>query len=1232
MKRNVFVTLFALVVVVGVVEPNVAVGRLLTQSTTASQVQVSGIDKQVEVLEGVQQDLESQVSNDQAVLESLSDKITVLKKQIEEVTLADDEINKEFLGKKLSIMSRSYQNASEILRTRKAMLEKVREHVTILEGYKVDPLFEKLRHDVKATTNFKDLQKSAQALFAHKEERENLKREQKNARRDSDQRKKALNAVIKDYEEKQNEQRNFDDDTKVAESLKTFSRNQQGEILDAQLQQLGYKKELAQLKVNEDEIRLAFLETRLKIVRKQIAILQDDYTQVKRSLIIDKSYIKKIEDSLKKDRQKFFDLRDQYNDQISNLFPQVERVKKDSDQVIKQHDLTPSQVTVIRDWDKTPDSFKTVKDWVAAASLGSFGAREIFLKTLIDGLQAKTNLAKIRFEASDRELNILRSWYRITQRRVRFDVDDEIEKEIKRYENERVHLNTDLAELYERRESAYNLISRLQVAQGKTKELVKVFSKQKNVLFAREKGVYLKIEDAFVNAKKYQGFTLKHIGEVLDSYNKSIAIIQDSIKKVDDIINELSAKSFWMRSDQSIELRDIKNFFPDVRRFASDVKQTGLKYLQQLDLKDEFNAIVQYLKTPYAALLFLLRFVIALIVFLLLRIYVPELQDFFLQGQSRYRIISRFSALSAALLGFLSCHLISLYVWFLMFLLIQFNFIDSFISILFYLLSIPYLLLICHLFVQHLVSINKKRSYIFISKHYEHRFVLVTSLLSYATIIIYFFRRAFVLGNYYNSQVADILFAVNIILLQIALISLISKELIIGMVSARPTPFSQWIEERVEKFYYIFLLFFIAIVVMINPYVGFGRQVLYVLSRLLFTAILIPVFSWVHNRVKRASSDFFFYYSEGSAVKERFTSGKTWYGMFIIASFFFFVFLGVVIVAKIWGQGIAVSDIIKWFNYTLYSPGIDEVTGKPINVSLMSLWKIVLYIAGGFVIAYIMNRFVLRRIFDPLLIGSGVQNTITTLSRYVVLLLALLIGLQSAGLEAMATKMVVILGLVSFAVKEPIADFFSYFIILVQRPIKIGDLIQIEPDIFGVVRHITPRSTIVRHKNSLPLVVPNSRIITSTVRNWHHTRTFSAFPDIQVTVPYSVDPARARTIMYEVLNASPNVLKNPKPIVWLTDFVDNGYHFVVRGFLSSDKVIDLFEIASQVRIDLVARLREEGMRIGTPTRRIHFDKNDLQNTCTSLPENPPLEPQYDEKKQDLVDEDRSFSLEKNDTK
>ena len=167
----------------------------------------------------------------------------------------------------------------------------------------------------------------------------------------------------------------------------------------------------------------------------------------------------------------------------------------------------------------------------------------------------------------------------------------------------------------------------------------------------------------------------------------------------------------------------------------------------------------------------------------------------------------------------------------------------------------------------------------------------------------------------------------------------------------------------------------------------------------------------------------------------------------------------------------------------------------------------------------------MRRIFDILLVDSGVQNTIASLIRYLIIITAIILGFKAVGLENLVWWVLwgLVLG-VGWVIKDPAADLIAYFIIIVQRPIKVGDLFTLM-DINGVVRRITPRSVEIRRKNSTTIIVPNVRCTTKSVANWNHARGFIAFDDILVTVPYKVEPNRCVELLMRVLDESRVILK-----------------------------------------------------------------------------------------------------------
>jgi small-conductance mechanosensitive channel len=192
------------------------------------------------------------------------------------------------------------------------------------------------------------------------------------------------------------------------------------------------------------------------------------------------------------------------------------------------------------------------------------------------------------------------------------------------------------------------------------------------------------------------------------------------------------------------------------------------------------------------------------------------------------------------------------------------------------------------------------------------------------------------------------------------------------------------------------------------------------------------------------------------------------------------------------------------------------------------------------------------------------------------------IGLRSIGLSNALWVTLAVLGGLGVAGKEIITDFLGYFVILIQRPIKIGDMIKLDADLNGIVRSITWRSTLVRKNNSVSLIIPNSLILSRPVMNWNYARSYIAFDDILFSVGYETDPQVVKQLIHQLLDRNTHILKNPAAVVRLHDFNENGFQFLIRGFVSSNKVQEQSDIISDIRLELVKALREQGIEIGAP--------------------------------------------------
>lgn len=1145
---------------------------------------INPIDRQIDLLVDRLKNLEKR-SDFRMELEKTSSEL----KQVKARAVADNK--NTFWQFKTSLLTDLQQVLSETVRVRSQLIALLTEHRAVAEQYRSDPHFKDIRPVNNTAPTYDELRETAHNDSNLKEKIEHYERELTKLLSDRDKRLKALEDISKEVEGNRQQRDKLERDGLVRDDLKAFKREQQVEILDDQVRLARAKKDLAQMRCDESVERIGFLETKLMIARKRITVLDAVYVKMKRQVVINASQIRQAEEDLEHERHAFLAQNDLLQAELKSTLAQLEDWRYQAESMTEGFAVTPADVDALRHWKMDKDLFKTRNDWERLIPVGLLLARVGGYESKHEFVEARIEEAKFNFQVRERRVDVLRTWYKMTQRAIRLNVGDELERESKKYGAELSQLKVELAGLVERRDRSIDLLYRLNLSRDVIRSLTESFRHKKDILFEDDRSGYNNVLKGLSDIDEEVRQRVDATTKLMESYAKSMAFVQEMIKMITGIVAELSEKSFWSRSDQSIELRDLKNFWPDVKRFVGDLKRMFVVSASKFSPSTVFARVVKYFQGP--SLWHLIILIITFFCFALCYCYMPHMRRWVLQHESRYWIVARFWYVSGLWLGFTHHHIFSLFAWLLAYIAVMLNIVPSVFAVFFYLLSIPYLIYIAISFFRFIVLVNEERGVCVVSRSFQDRFFAIVPLLTYATIIIFFFRRAFMLCNYLDSQVPDILLAVNFILLQAALIGLIwSKDSLIGTshvlgIFSRSSPFGKWLEEHIERYCYLFLLVFFAIIVMSNPYVGYGKQVFYVLSRLGITALLIPVIIWLYERIKRISSDFFFYYPDGLIVKERFGGGKTWYGFFIIFSFCVSVLLAFFVIARVWGHGISWSDISAWLNVQLsQSTDLDPLTDKPIPITILSFLKIVMYVFVGMAIVYVLNRFILRRIFDPLLVGAGVQSTIMTLGRYLIVVVAFLVGLQSAGLGSMAMKLIVVLAGVSYIIKEPIADFFSYFIILVQRPVKIGDYIKIEDDqeIFGVVRHITPRSTIVRTKNSFTHIIPNSLIVTKVIQNWHYSRSFIAIDDVEVIVGFASNPEEVKKLLFEVLDEHQNILKNPTPIVLLTDFADGGYKFIVRGFVSTDRVLDKWEIESQVRLAIVKKLRAENVTIMTTMR------------------------------------------------
>jgi len=217
--------------------------------------------------------------------------------------------------------------------------------------------------------------------------------------------------------------------------------------------------------------------------------------------------------------------------------------------------------------------------------------------------------------------------------------------------------------------------------------------------------------------------------------------------------------------------------------------------------------------------------------------------------------------------------------------------------------------------------------------------------------------------------------------------------------------------------------------------------------------------------------------------------------------------------------------------------------------------------------------------------AQGLQESITTISAYIIWAIGLLIALHVFGLNTASLAVAFgALGIgIGFGLQNIFNNFISGIILLFERPIQVGDDVEVNGT-WARVRKINVRSTVVQTYDNASLIIPNADLISNQVTNW-------SFKDkrirrkISVGVAYGSDIELVRTILLQIAQDAPNVLRYPRPDVIFTDFGDSALIFVLRLWTDIDHML---EVDTDVRFRIDKNFKENNIEISFPQRDIHI--------------------------------------------
>jgi len=287
---------------------------------------------------------------------------------------------------------------------------------------------------------------------------------------------------------------------------------------------------------------------------------------------------------------------------------------------------------------------------------------------------------------------------------------------------------------------------------------------------------------------------------------------------------------------------------------------------------------------------------------------------------------------------------------------------------------------------------------------------------------------------------------------------------------------------------------------------------------------------------------------------------------------------------------LSLASIVFFTVTAINAAGIPLAWNAPlpaIRLSLVQIFLLVALLVGVFWFSSGTKRFLFNRLLAQSGLDRSLQYAIAQVVSNIVLVVGIVIVLENTGIHLAA--LAVFAGAVGvgvgFGLQNIASNFISGLVILAERPITIGDRIEVA-GIAGQVEHIRARSTVIRTNDNIMMIVPNTKFIDSPVTNWTYGDRRVRFR-ISVGVAYGSDVNKVRDALLAVAHENPHTLKEPAPGVFLDQFGDSSIDFKLMVW-SSEMSARPSRYRSDLNFAIVEKFREAGIEFPFPQRDVHI--------------------------------------------
>lgn len=270
------------------------------------------------------------------------------------------------------------------------------------------------------------------------------------------------------------------------------------------------------------------------------------------------------------------------------------------------------------------------------------------------------------------------------------------------------------------------------------------------------------------------------------------------------------------------------------------------------------------------------------------------------------------------------------------------------------------------------------------------------------------------------------------------------------------------------------------------------------------------------------------------------------------------------------------------FNYAILKT-------ENVTITVSSVAIIIIVLIATFVVLRIIRGF-FKRFISKQETERRSYWSVFLILRYVIWVVVIVLLLETSGVKVsvlLASITALLVG-VGFGLQQLFSDIASGIVLIIERNLQINDVIQLEDETVGRVIHIGLRTSKLKTRDDVILVVPNSKFVNDTIINWSQMDYNTRF-SVEVGVAYGSDTKLVTDILFECALKNKNISAHPKPFVRFNDFGDSSLDFQVYFWVKQPFYVE--NTKSEIRYAIDESFRKHGVQIPFPQHDVYIKSN-----------------------------------------